>query len=136
VDSGCSRNLHAKFPQGRGGAGATEHHRSDIPGRLAAAEDDAVPGPADFSNHWCENRLVAVFEVEPAHQPDILRREAVASRELSFQVAGQILNHGSPPAELLLLAADRLSQLPVQYKQVDRLVGFFDEPPLAPAQSL
>jgi len=91
---------------------------------LAAAEDDAVLRPAYFSNQWCETWLVAVFEVELAHQPDVLRREPVAPREFGLQVAGEVLDHGSPPAQLVLLAADRLSHLPVQ---CDQLVLVFRE---------
>ena len=66
--------------------------------------------------------MALILGIEQAHVPEVLRREAIATRELRLKVARQRFHHGFPPPERLLLAVDGFANVPVEPSQlrVDR----------------
>lgn len=74
-------------------------------GGVREDHDHQILGPTDFSNQWLEIWLGLVLGVKLPHVPEVLGRKSVSTGKLSFQIAGQVLDHRFPPAERIFSSA-------------------------------
>ena len=94
-------------------------------GTLAAAHDEQVTGPVQFSQQCCENWLPPVSFKKLTHPPDVRGGETLDARLPPLDVGGQFFNRALAPGGLGNLPADVRTNFPVEVDQLDvhRLEG-------------
>ena len=88
---------------------------------FAAAHNEQVVGPGQFSHQWCEFWSVAVVLEELPHPPEVANREPGPPRMSPLNVIGEGADRALAPARGGDLPADVLAELPVEVDQ--RRVG-------------
>jgi len=88
----------------------------------AAAQDEQVVGPGQFSHQWCEFWRAAVGLEELPHPPQVACREASSTRLTLLDVLGKGSDSTFTPALGCDLVTDVLADLPIEVDQ-DRVDG-------------